>query len=76
MINRAALFCDETKDYRTPCEADAGQRITFYFRTAKNGADTVYLITIPAIFRWDIGRYSIVFGSGRIRTAAITAGLA
>lgn len=44
MINRAALFCDETKDYRTPCEADAGQRITFYFRTAKNGADTVYLI--------------------------------
>lgn len=44
MINRAALFCDETSDYRIPCEADAGQKVTYYFRTAKDGADTVYLI--------------------------------
>ena len=44
MINRAALFCDETNDYRTPCEADAGQDVAYYFRTEKNGADTVYLI--------------------------------
>lgn len=44
MINRAALFCDETKDYRTPCEADAGQKITCFFRTEKNGADEVHLL--------------------------------
>lgn len=44
MINRGALFCDETENYRVPNEADPGQKVTFYFRTEKNGADSVYLI--------------------------------
>lgn len=44
MINRDALFCDETQDYRSPCEADAGQEVTYYFRTQKNGVDSVHLI--------------------------------
>ena len=43
-INREAVFCDETEDYRSPCEADAGEEVTFYFRTEKNGADRVELI--------------------------------
>lgn len=43
-INREALFCDETEDYRHPCEADAGQRVIFYFRTERDGADSVYFI--------------------------------
>ncbi len=34
-INRDALFCDETEDYRCPSEADAGEVVTFYFRTEK-----------------------------------------
>lgn len=43
-INRDALFCDETEDYRCPSEADAGEVVTFYFRTEKNGADAVVLL--------------------------------
>lgn len=43
-IDREALFCDETIDYRCPCEADAGQEVTFYFRTKKEGIDSVYFI--------------------------------
>ena len=43
-INREAVFCDETEDYRSPCEADAGEEVTFYFRTEKDGADRVELI--------------------------------
>ena len=43
-INREAVFCDETEDYRSPCEADAGEEVTFYFRTEKDGADCVELI--------------------------------
>ena len=42
-INRDALFCDETEDYRCPSEADAGEVVTFYFRTEKNGADAVLI---------------------------------
>lgn len=43
-INREALFCDETGDYRCPCDADTGQEITFFFRTERDGADAVYFI--------------------------------
>lgn len=43
-IDREALFCDETVDYRYPCEADAGQEVTFYFRTKKEDVDSVYFI--------------------------------
>lgn len=45
-INREALFCDETKQYRNPCEADPGDRVELLFRTEKEGADAVYYIEI------------------------------
>ena len=43
-MNREAIFCDETEDYRFPCEADAGQEVVFYFRTGKDDADAVVLL--------------------------------
>lgn len=43
-IDKDALFCDETEDYRCPCEADAGQEVDFYFRTRKEGIDSVFFI--------------------------------
>ena len=43
-INRDAVFCDETEDYRRPCEADSGQEVTCFFRTEKDGADAVFLM--------------------------------
>ncbi len=60
-INRDALFCDETEDYRCPSEADAGEIVTFYFRTEKNGADEVTLLeydpeTGTAVREWPMNR--------------------
>lgn len=43
-LNRAALFCDETGDYRIPEEPDAGQTVRLRFRTAKGDADRVCYI--------------------------------
>lgn len=40
-MNRAALFCDETIDYRIPAEPDTGDTVTLRFRTAKDDADYV-----------------------------------
>lgn len=42
---RAALFCDETIEYRLPEEPDAGDPVTLRFRTAKDDVDYVGLIT-------------------------------
>ena len=43
-INRDALFCDETEDYRCPSEAAAGEDVTYYYRKEKNGEDAVELL--------------------------------
>ena len=43
-MNRAALFCDETIDYRIPAEPDCGDIVTLKFRTAKDDADYVCLV--------------------------------
>ena len=43
-MNRAALFCDETIDYRIPEEPDAGDIVTLRFRTAKDDADYVCVV--------------------------------
>ena len=40
-MNRAALFCDETIDYRIPAEPNTGDIVTLRFRTAKDDADQV-----------------------------------
>jgi len=44
VLNRAALFADETADYRSPEEPDAGEPVTLRFRTAKDDADRVSYI--------------------------------
>ena len=43
-MNRAALFCDETIEYRIPAEPDSGDMVTLRFRTAKDDADYVKLV--------------------------------
>lgn len=43
-INRAALFADETSDYRIPEEPDSGEWVTLRFRTAKDDAERVLYI--------------------------------
>ena len=43
-IDKRALFCDETAEYRFPAEPDCNQEVTIRFRTAKDNVDQVYLI--------------------------------
>jgi len=43
LLNEAALFTDETCYYRKPAEPDAGDMVTFRFRTGKNNVDQVIL---------------------------------
>ena len=38
-------FCDETEDYRTPAEPEAGDSVVIRFRTLANNVDNVYLIS-------------------------------
>ncbi|MBD5632264.1 MAG: glycoside hydrolase family 13 protein [Clostridia bacterium] len=42
MINRKALFCDETECYKSPYEPKAGDRVTLRIRTLKNDVLKVY----------------------------------
>lgn len=44
ILNRAALFCDETEDYRIPAEPDPGDTVRLRFRTAAGDADRVCYI--------------------------------
>lgn len=43
-LNRQALFADETSDYRTPEEPDAGDLVRYRFRTGRDNAVRVCLI--------------------------------
>ncbi len=43
-IDKRALFCDETAEYRFPAEPDCNQEVTIRFRTAKDNVEQVYLI--------------------------------
>ncbi len=43
-MNRAALFCDGTVDYRIPVEPDPGDSVKLRFRTAKDEVKHVCLI--------------------------------
>ena len=45
MINKNALFSDETGQYRIPMEVNPGDHVTIIFRTAKDDVDGVYLIS-------------------------------
>lgn len=42
MINRRALFADETKEYKTPYEPKSGDRVTIKLRTLKNDVLRAY----------------------------------
>ena len=44
MINRRALFCDETIDYKTPYEPCAGDTVTLKIRTLKNDVLKAYAL--------------------------------
>ena len=41
---KAALFCDETREYRCPEEPDAGDEVCLRFRTAADDAEHVFLV--------------------------------
>lgn len=43
-LDRQALFCDETSEYRIPPEPDCNETVKIRFRTACDNADQVYLI--------------------------------
>lgn len=44
MINREALFSDETESYKTPYEPKAGDRVTIKVRTLKNDVHRAYAV--------------------------------
>lgn len=44
MINRQALFTDETENFKTPYEPQAGERVTLLFRTLKGDVENVYAV--------------------------------
>ncbi len=44
MINRQAIFADETEDYKTPYEPEAGDRVTVKIRTLINDVNKAYVI--------------------------------
>jgi alpha-glucosidase len=44
VLNKAALFSDESENYRTPFEPQVGDRVTIKFRTAVDNVDYVFLI--------------------------------
>lgn len=44
MINRQALFTDETEDFKTPYEPGSGDRVTLVFRTLINDVKKVYAV--------------------------------
>lgn len=43
MINRSALFTDETLNFKTPYQPEAGDAVTLRFRTLKNDVLNVYV---------------------------------
>lgn len=44
VLNKAALFSDESENYRTPFEPDLWDRVTIRFRTWKDNVDYVFFI--------------------------------
>lgn len=44
VLNRKALFSDETANYRTPFEPEIGDRVTIKFRTWMDNVDYVFFI--------------------------------
>lgn len=55
VLNRSALFSDETENYRTPAEPAINSKVIIRFRTEKDNVDTVYLMTNTN--RYEMTRY-------------------
>ena len=45
ILNKEALFSDQTKYYMDPIEPEPGEKVTIRFRAAKNNADIVFFIS-------------------------------
>lgn len=57
MINRNAIFADETADYKNPYEPVKGDKVTLYLRTLKNDV---------------LGAYAVVNGTRRAMTKSFS----
>ena len=44
LLNKRALFCDESKSYRIPQDPKPGDEVTLWFRTGKGEVDCVEVI--------------------------------
>lgn len=60
-INRDALFCDETADFRSPSEADEGDRVELLFRTDRDDVGAVYYIELTEAGETKERRLSYIF---------------
>ena len=56
ILVKNALFCDETEDYRTPAEPEAGDSVVIRFRTLANNVDNVFLRVAIADLALEVGR--------------------
>lgn len=56
-LNKQALFCDETEDYRIPSEPDEGDQVVLRFRTAKDNIDHVYYIEPDSNIETELKKY-------------------
>ena len=70
MINRRAIFSDETIDYKYPYEPKSGDRVTLKLRTLKNDVLKAYAIVngvkrvmtkLPSRFEDDFDYYTVSF---------------
>ena len=43
-FNKRAVFSDETENYRTPAEPEAGDTVNIRIRTKKNNVDFIFLV--------------------------------
>ena len=60
-INEEALFADTTEAYFSPSEPNPYSQVTIRFRTARDGADSVYMVTITCVRRrWKKKNFRII----------------
>lgn len=53
ILNKKALFADETSNYKIPVEPNAGDSVTLRFRTGKNNVDKVSLVSGPDVYKME-----------------------
>ena len=66
-FNKRAVFSDETENYRTPAEPEAGDTVNIRIRTKKNNVDFVYLVYGDLNGRWSgLSRGMVLIIMGRM----------